>query len=358
MPISEPIARENRVIFSRGEREFTAGEIIDCAVLRGEIDPLWEAFVRIGECDRLANEQGLEPDESAVDAAAIAFRYQHDLITAEETERWLESRGVSLGEFGEYFARRYWGRTYSGATQIPTSTYQAAAAEEKDLFLVDLILSGSLDQMAERLSYRIAAQADENGAEERAKEEPARFLTARGITDLAVWLARFGRDEEWLNEMLAAEASYQRRVARILTEPALQKELGPLRLNLTRFELETVEVDSKDAAAEVVACVRNDGMEMSEIAEESRYPFHSSEVLLEDVPSEQQQKFLSVKAGTLFDPIPRGDSFEVWRVKTRTEPTLQDVTIRARLEKRIIDRCFNELLSKYIDWKFFLPPSE
>lgn len=357
MPISEPIAREKRVIFSRGEREFTAREVVDCAVLRGEIDPLWDEFVRIGECDRLASEQELEPDESAVDAAAIAFRYHHDLITAEETERWLENRGVSLGEFGEYFARQYWGRTYSGATQVPTSTYQTAAAEEKDLFLVDLILSGSLDQMAERLSYRIAAQADEN-SEEGAKEERGRFLTARRITDLAAWLAQFGRDEEWLNEMFAAEASYRRRVAHILTEQALQKELGPLRLNLTRFELETVEVDSKDAAAEVAACVRNDGMEMSEIAEESRYPFHSSEVLLEDVPSEQQQKFLSVKAGTLFDPIPRGDSFEVWRVKTRTEPSLQDATVRARLEKRIIDRCFNELLSKYIDWKFFLRPSE
>jgi len=131
-----------------------------------------------------------------------------------------------------------------------------------------------------------------------------------------------------------------------------------MQLNLTRFQLETVEVDSRDAAAEVVACVRSDGMEMSEVADESRYPFHHSEVLLEDIPSEQQQRFLSVKAGTLFDPIPRGDAFEVWRVKTRTEPSLQDPIIRARLESRIIDRCFNELLSKYIDWKFFLPPSE
>ena len=63
MPISEPIARENRVIFSRGEREFTAKEVVDCAVLRGEIDPLWDEFARIGECDRLASDQGLEPDE-------------------------------------------------------------------------------------------------------------------------------------------------------------------------------------------------------------------------------------------------------------------------------------------------------
>jgi hypothetical protein len=361
MPVSQSITRENRVIFSRGERGFTAKEVVDCAVVRGEIDPLWKDFLRVAECDRLANERELEVDESALDSAAIAFRYKHDLITAEETERWLEDRGVSLPEFSEYFARQYWSRSYGGTVDSPRSSYQTASAEEKDLFLVDLILSGSLDRMAERLSYRIAAQADDERDDNASLGEGrARFLATVKIdpADLDNWLAQLGRDQEWLDEILAADAVYQRRVSQILTEPALQKELGPMHLNLTRFQLETVEVDSRDAAAEVIACVRNDGMEMSEVAEESRYPFHCREVLLEDIPSEQQQRFLSVKAGTLFDPVPRGDAFEVWRVKTRTEPSLQDSDIRARLESRIVDRCFNELLSKHIDWKLFLPPSE
>ena len=313
----------------------------------------------MAECDRLANERELEVDDSALDSAAIAFRYQHDLITAEETERWLEDRGVSLAEFSEYFARQYWGRSYSGTVEPLTSTYETASPEEKDLFLVNLTLSGSLDRLAERLSYRVAARADEAHDDKvGVADERARFLAAARIDDLADWLAQLGRDEEWLDEILAAEAAYQRRVSQILTEQALQKELGSMQLNFTRFELETVEVDSRDAAAEVVACVRNDGMDMNEVAEESRYPFHRSEVLLEDISPEQQQRFLSVKAGALFDPIPRGDAFEVWRVKTRIEPSLQDPVIRARLESRIVDRCFNELLSKYIDWKFFLPPSE
>jgi hypothetical protein len=361
MPISQPITRENRVIFSSGERGFTAKEVVNCAVVRGEIDSLWKDFVRVAECDRLANERELALDDSAIDSAAISFRYKHDLITAEETERWLEDRGVSLTEFSEYFARQYWGRSYSGTVDPPKSGYQTASPEVKDLFLVDLILSGSLDRMADRLSYRVAAQADEPG-DNNAKvvEERGRFLDAAKIdrANLADCLAQLGRDQEWLDDTLAAEAIYQRRVSQILTEQALRKELGPMQLNLTRFQLETVEVDSRDAAAEVVACVRNDGMEMSEVAEESRYPFHRSEVLLEDIPAEQQQRFLSVKAGTLFEPIPRGDAFEVWRVKTRTEPSWEDPVIRARLESRIIDRCFNELRSKYIDWKFYLPPSE
>src|SRR2546423_1166755 len=361
MPEDQPITPENRVIFSGGERGFTAKDVVDCALVRGEIDPLWKEFLRVAECDRLANERELELDDSALDSAAIAFRYKHDLITAEETERWLEDRGVSLAEFSDYFARQYWGRSYSGTLDPPKSSYQMASPEKKDLFLVDLILSGSLDRMTERLSYRVAAQADEASDNNASLDhERAGFFAAAKINqaELADWLAHLGRDQEWLDKPLAAEAVYQRRVSQILTKQALKKELGPMQLNLPLFQLETVEVDSRHAAAEVVACVRNDGMEMSEVAEESRYPFHSSEVLLEDIPAEQQQKFLSVKAGTLFDPIPRGDSFEVWRVKTRTEPSLQDATIRARLGKRIIDRCFNELLSKYIDWKFFLPPSE
>ena len=361
MPVRHPITRESRVIFSCGERGFTAKDVVDCALVRGEIDPLWKEFLRVAECDRLANERELELDDSALDSAAIAFRYRHDLITAEETERWLEDRGVSLAEFSDYFGRQYWGRSYTGTLDPPKSSYETASPEEKDLFLVDLVLSGSLDRMAERLSYRVAAQADE-ASDNKASldEERARFLAAAKIeqAELADWLAHLGRNQEWLDETLATEAVYQRRVAQILTEQALQKELGPMQLNLTRFQLETVEVDSRDAAAEVVACVRNDGMEMSEVAEESRYPFHHSEVLLEDVPLEQQQRFLSVKAGTLFDPIPRSDAFEVWRVKTRTEPSLQDPVIRERLEGRIVDRCFNELLSKHIDWKFFVPPSE
>src|SRR5438270_12594084 len=105
MAVSQSITRENRVIFSSGGCGFTAKEVVDCAVVRGEIDPLWKVFLRLTECARLANERELEVDDSALDSAAIAFRYKHDLITAEETERWLDDRGVSLAKFSEFFDR-------------------------------------------------------------------------------------------------------------------------------------------------------------------------------------------------------------------------------------------------------------
>ena len=354
MPVSQPITRDNRVIFSEGDRSFTVKDVIDWAAIHGELEPIWAEFMHVVECDRLANEENLELDDSWLDSASIAFRYEHDLITAEETERWLDDRNLTVSEFSEYFIRRYWGEFYTGKTNPAERSYRAGSPDEKDLLLVDLTLSGELDRWADRLSWRIAARANEAAdVAERVAEAREQFFlrTKIGIGEFADWLARLGRDIDWFDDLMHAEGAYQRQTNSLAGEKDLQRELVSMRLLLTRFEIELIEVDSRDAAGEVFACVRSDGMEMSEIAEESRYPFHRSEVLLEDIPPDQQQLFLSVKAGALVEPIPRDDAFKVCRVKARIEPTLQDAAIRERLERRIIERHFSELVSKYIDWR-------
>lgn len=351
-------ARRERVIFSRGQENFSARDVMDWALVNGDLDALWNDFLRAAGRDGRANEQELEPDGGAVDEAAVAFRYQHDLITAEETERWLEDRGLTLGEFGEYFARKYWLQNYEGEIDVAGRSYSTAAEEEKDLFLIDLILSDELDRLAEQMSFRLAAQAEEKMSVADVSSAHERLMDREGIRDLSEWLSQLGRDEKWLDELLAAEEAFERCSASVVDEKAIERELVSMRLNLTRFDLETIEVDSRDAAAEVMACVRSDAMEMNEIAEESRYPFHQAEVLLEDLPAEQQQSFLSVKAGALLEPIPREDGFEVWRVKSRTDPSLSDETVRERLQEQISRRHFSALVSKHIDWKLLQPAGE
>ena len=48
MPVGQQITRESRVIFSSGERGFTAKEVVDCAVVRGEINSPVERFLARG----------------------------------------------------------------------------------------------------------------------------------------------------------------------------------------------------------------------------------------------------------------------------------------------------------------------
>jgi hypothetical protein len=60
-----------------------------------------------------------------------------------------------------------------------------------------------------------------------------------------------------------------------------------------------------------------------------------------------QQRFLSVSAGNVLEPIARGDGFELCRVVNKIEPHADDPTVKSRIDQRLLDRHFSELTSKY-----------
>ena len=147
--------------------------------------------------------------------------------------------------------------------------------------------------------------------------------------------------------MLAIEAAYGTHCERLLVPEARQHELMALRLPLTRFEIEVIELESQDAAREALFCVQQDGMSMEEVATEGRYPYRRSHFLLEDLPVDAQQKFLSISAGNVLEPTAHGDGFELCRVVNKIEPQADDPTVKSRIDQRLLDRHFSELMSKY-----------
>ena len=48
---------------------------------------------------------GRETDQSALQARSEEFRISRDLISAEETERWLDERGLILDDFSDFLIR-------------------------------------------------------------------------------------------------------------------------------------------------------------------------------------------------------------------------------------------------------------
>jgi len=74
---------------------------------RRELQAAWKEFLRRVKAEERAEELELELDDDAIGSAAQSFRYQHDLITAEETEQWLGARRLTLDDFSGYFVRQY-----------------------------------------------------------------------------------------------------------------------------------------------------------------------------------------------------------------------------------------------------------
>src|SRR5438034_3421012 len=352
METTESASGLDLVVCACGDQEYTARDAIEAAIFRGELDEKWNKFLDRVEAERRADELDLDLDEAAISAAAEAFRYQHDLITAEETETWLANRGLTFDDFSDYFARQYCAGAVRENVAAEKVEYGSAEPELREMFVADLILSGELDHMTTQLIWRLAARcAEKEISPDAIAAEERNFLDRSELNGLKLgkWLERLGRDATWFNEMLALESAYRRRYETLVVPLARKRELAILRLPLTRFETEVIELESRDAAQEALFCVREDGMSMEEVAAEGRYPYRRADFLLEDIPAEGQQRFLSVSAGDVLEPVARGDGFELCRVISKIEPQADDPSVKSRIDQRLLDRHFSELTGRYLE---------
>jgi len=362
MASTTPELKEARVVFSCGSKDYTVRDVIDAAHFRGELEPLWSGLLAGVKAEEMARETDLELDDAELDSAAIAFRYQYDLITAEETEKWLEQRGLSLADFSDYFARAQWALEMRGKVKAPQIPVVSASAEQRDLLAAELTLSGELDRMANRLAWRVVAMAKGEQGEKDACRSAQRdlFFKRAGLSAglVADWLHGLGREESWLGEMASMEANYRDECTRVLTTSQREREMTSLRLPLTRFDVEMIELESRDAAREAFMCVRDDGMSMSEVAREGQYPFHQTEMVLEQISDDLQQKFLSLTPGSLLEPTPREDGFLLTKILDKKEPSLDEPEVLERVDRRILERHFTELSSGRIQWRIVAILSE
>ena len=313
MPTRDPVLHQDLVVCTYGEKEYTARDTIEAAIFRGELDATWKRFLVRVAAEKQAEEQDLDPDDAAISAAAEAFRYDHDLITAEETEAWLENRGLALDDFSDYFCRQYYASVLQDIVADDVE-YISASSALRELFVAELILSGELERMMSDLMWRLAARCAE---------------TDRSPDLIALDERKFFERNR-------------------IKPRARQRELVTLRLLLTRFETEFIQLESRDAAKEALFCVREDGMSMKEVATEGRYPYEQVDFIFEDLPADSQQTLLGVSAGDVLEPVPRGDGFELWRLVKKVEPEPDDPSVKVRIDQRLLERHFSELVSKYI----------
>ena len=309
----------DRPVFTAGSRKLTIHDVLRAAHFLGELDLAWT------EVCRLAARGDFEVDEDAVQAASEEFRSERDLITAEETEQWLDQRGLTLEEFGDYFVRHQGEETLDPGDGHPAMTYADAPEEMHDLLRIDLLISGEFDRLSERLAWRFAAR----DAGQNAPASPPL---------------------DWLEELREVEAAYHKQSALVLDDRSREDGLQALRLPLTRLEIEILELESADAAHEALLCLREDGESMADVARDGRYPLRSREVRVDEVAEEVRSPLLSASIGEVLGPFSHGDEFLIYRLLRKIEPQLVDEAVAVLVDQYVVERHFTELAAKYIHW--------
>ena len=353
----ESLAAGRRVVLSCDQKDFTVRDVTDAAWFRGSLQLDWEQLLYARACEQIAEDSELVTDDEILQSMSEEFRYERELLTAEETEHWLASHDLSEEDFTNYFVRRYWGKHLNREVQNQKSDFLAATPDLIELLRVDLVLSSRVNRHVSDLSWRLAALLNCRQTRgvllaEAQQHERLRFLERTGYTETSIpaALEALGRDPHWLNDCLEMEAAYRLICDELLTDERRSRTLTVLRLPLTRIEVETMTVQSPDAATEAVLCLRENQCSMSDLASECGSSCERTSVLLGDCSENMQQALLSSSPGNILAPQRDEGAFVVCRLISKTEPSLRDDDVIAQLDWRLLQTHFSELTCERVRW--------
>jgi len=336
-PTAVPPRFLERVVFRCGDTDVRVGDVLDEAWLRGDLGGAWREQQDGQAFEVMASGLGLESDGDELQAGSEAFRYERDLLTAEETEGWLAARGLDENEFVAHLLVRYWRAHPPGRLVTGREEYAATRAERRERLGREAMFNGAFETWAAELSWRWAAVVVDGVESDPAAvaRERDMILSRHGWEpgEMERLVRRLGRDEAWLARVLAREAAFRRSSARRLTSAVLARALESRRIPLTRVSLETLVAPSLDAGREAVVCVRQGEVTMGDLAAECGFEFGVREVLLGECSDEQQRLLLAALPGEVLEPVPIAGGFAVTRLVDKVEPDPQRSETRARVER-------------------------
>ena len=211
------------------------------------------------------------PGDTDVHAAATAFRYAHDLISAEEFLKWLRERGLTVADLAGFLRRRLL-REAATSSDAATAPAPSAVDDERlaEILWTEAICSGRLASLAAAAGDLLVAgvlAARRDAGRVTRRDVPSDVLD-RAASDAASGLADRSRAE--LETRLARLDELQLAMARLrdeLDEPAALERViaahGLEWLGVSGIELEFT---TEGAALEAELMLGVDGLDAETVS--------------------------------------------------------------------------------------------
>jgi len=341
----------DRIAFDVRDRPRTFLEVVQAAAVRGDLAPLIARSQRMLQCETFALETALDPDMEAVEEAIEEFRYARDLVTVEETERWLGDRGFEVDDLTGHFLRLHWFHLLDQTTPSPADPIQTTPPVT---WPADLILSGEIDRLARKLAGECISALDHPApTEPEASALLAGFRERMGLdpAGCARWQETTGLDTGQLVEWLHSQARHRSVREALLGNEARTKALSEMRTSLCRVELDVVEFDEPSTAREAYQCATTDRMTMETVAAESGYSLRRRSSFLRDLPEPWRMAILSAPPGRVLRPFVGAETTALVRLIRRMDAGLDDPGVREQLDQTLFQRHFGEAELREIRWR-------
>ncbi len=332
-----------RKVFTAGKREYPGDDVSLAAHIWGAYAAL-ERGVRVGlACAkhlRALGEWAREPE--AEDEAADAWRYDRNLLAADDLEAWLVERNLDDDAWNQYIERAVLRSQWAGELDEIVRANRVGAAEVEATVYAEAVCSGALSQWAEELAGRAAVYERVLAGK---KASPCSKADMRSV------LKRVPRGAGGDPDHVAClEIVYGRFIAGIATPDAVDREISGHVLDWTTFDCTTVLFSSGHAAREGALLVREDGLPLAEAASMAKAFVQRKRYVLEDAVPALRDRLTAASAGEVIGPLAVDGRFALIGVTKRSEPSKKQAAIRKRAEVRIIRRTIQREVGGRVAW--------
>jgi hypothetical protein len=315
-----------RPVFAVDGEVFHWGDVVRHARASGRWDELEAESCRGLACEAHFDTIEEEGAEEAIDEAAAEFRYDRELITAEEMEAWLEARGLTPEEWMGYIRRTVLRQLWADDLDDIAAEHPVGDGQVEEALRIDLLCSGTQRILAEELAVEAAAAAARG---EASPAEPPADREGR-LATLREQAGRFRQDA--------------------VAPETLAREVASNQMEWIRVDCRAIAFPEEGAAREAALCLREDGLDIEEVAGEADVPIEDVVLYLDQLDPEQHSRFLGATVGDVIGPVPGNEAFTVYQVVAKVMPSIDDPEIVRRAGERVLARLLAAEVNRRVRW--------
>lgn len=341
--------------FSVGTRTYTWQDVLLAAILRGEWSELEEQTRQGLALVRRAEATEESPSEQEIEATAQEFRYERELITAEEMEAWLAGFELTVDDWMDYLERSIIRKAQGDRADESLVSSAPTDEEIAECIGAEAVCSGALARFGEKLAARAAIDERSAGQKTDDLSAPRGEEFDRLVSEITESFTRSGFTTKPSPERIAEIARLERVFRDFSQGPAsssaIRAQIDAHRLDWIRLDLRELSFGDEAAAREASLCLREDREPLEAVAGNAHVPIRQARLYLDEIDPGARPDLLSARPGDLVGPVSVGDEFHLFLLEAKTMPSEEDPEVRRRAEETLLSRVVEQEVAARVRWE-------
>jgi hypothetical protein len=347
-----------QAVFSVGDMEYRWEDVVLAAALQGDWARLRDRVREGIACLRRADEETDEAlAEEEVEAAANDFRYARDLVSAQETEDWLNRWDLTTEGWMDWVRASLLRQRWSADLADIVSRFSPDEDEVEGQIGTEAVCSGELSRLALVLAGRAAVSARERAGQPEEALSGGEDDSARALG----WFPSKLPEEAMpgvspedvrarVENLARLELAFRRFRERALTPAAIDREIRAHRMEWTVVECRSASFPDQEEAREAALCVREDGRDLAEVAGAAGGQMRLDRASLDEMEPDVQELLMGAGKGDLIGPVRRGSESVLYQVVDKIPPSEGDPDAVGRAEEAILKSLVDREITDRVKW--------